>query len=119
MQNSLAFGTASHPARHAATLACDAGRRVMTSAHLSGVLLSHPTGAFALSPRKVTTGEADFSGIGGVTVRVRGDSTAGNAGRATQELWETQGLLIAQRYLGKCCCDGVPVPIDTPRKDRT
>ena len=91
----------------------------MTGADLSGLLLSHPTGAFALSPRKVTTGEADFSGIGGVTVRVRGDSTAGGAGRAPQELWETQGSLIAQRYLGKCCCDGVPVPIDTPRKDRT
>jgi hypothetical protein len=47
-----------------------------------------------------STGEADFSGIGGVTVRVRGDSAAGSADRATQELWETQGLLIAQRYLG-------------------
>jgi hypothetical protein len=29
--------------------------------------------------------EADFSGIGGVTVRVRGDNTAGSARRATQE----------------------------------
>jgi hypothetical protein len=59
--------------------------------------------------------EADFSGIGGVTVRVRGDGTAGSAGCATEELRETQGSLLAQRYLGKCCCDGVPVPIDTPR----
>ena len=56
MQNSLAFGTAPHPARHAATLACDAGRRVMTSADLSGALLSHPGGALPRSLRKVTTG---------------------------------------------------------------
>ena len=37
LQDTLAFGTAPHPARHSATLACDAGRRVMTSADLSGL----------------------------------------------------------------------------------
>jgi hypothetical protein len=56
MQNSLAFGTAPHPARHSATLACAARRTVMTGAGLSGVLLSHPRGALPCSPGKVTGG---------------------------------------------------------------
>src|SRR5260370_39680389 len=34
-------------------------------------------------------------------VRVRGDGTAGSAGCATQELWGTQALLIAQRRVWK------------------
>jgi hypothetical protein len=45
MQNSLAFATAPHSVRHAGTLACDARRRAMASADLSGVLLSHRRGA--------------------------------------------------------------------------
>jgi len=53
MQNNLAFGTALHPARRAGTLACDAQWRVMTSADLSGALLSHPGGALPRSLRKV------------------------------------------------------------------
>jgi hypothetical protein len=45
MQSNLAFGTAPHPARRTGSLACNARRRVMTSADLSGVLMSQPKGA--------------------------------------------------------------------------
>src|SRR6266446_2834830 len=59
--------------------------------------------------------EADFSGIGGVTVRVARWTTRLAARAAPRKNYgKRKHCLIAQRYtwLGKCCCDGVPVPIE-------
>jgi hypothetical protein len=64
--------------------------------------------------------EADFSSIGGVTVRVRGDSAAGSAGVAPRKNdGKHKDIDCFSAWFGKCCRDGVRVPIDTPRKDRT
>ena len=65
MQNSLAFATAPHSVRHAGTLACDARRRAMASADLSGVLLSHRRGAlhneFPQFPQVLRQSRSPFS----------------------------------------------------------
>jgi hypothetical protein len=56
MSKSLAFTTASHPARHAAASPCAVLRRIAVCCGLPGVLLSHPTGPLPRSSGKATTG---------------------------------------------------------------
>jgi len=56
MSKSLAFATASHPARHAAASPCDVPRGIAVGYQPPAILLSHPTGPLPPSPRKATTG---------------------------------------------------------------
>jgi hypothetical protein len=85
MSKSLAFATASHPARHAAASLGDVSRGIAVGRGLSGVLLSHRRGA--LHPRRPQKG----SGKCGNPLRCRFDRCFCGAVPGCLRLAETCG----------------------------